>query len=59
MKTYLKKTILALLVSFYTAGASSYTEIGRSDRTQSWESAEYLKDWGLSSMNTSIARNGI
>nr|WP_249321929.1 S8 family serine peptidase [Campylobacter curvus] len=35
--------------------ANAYTEAGVAGNTSSWESAEYKKDWGLTSMNTSTA----
>ena len=51
----LQKTALALLVGWYAANASAYSEQGQAGNTKSWESAEYLKDWGLTSMNASTA----
>ena len=50
-----QKTALALAVSFYAANIMAYQEQGQSGNTSSWESAEYLKDWGLVSMNASTA----
>ena len=51
----LQKTALALLVGWYAANAAAYSEQGQAGNTKSWESAEYLKDWGLTSMNASTA----
>lgn len=51
----LQKTALALLVGWYAANATAYSEQGQAGNTKSWESAEYLKDWGLTSMNASTA----
>ena len=51
----LQKTALALLVGWYAANAVAYSEQGQAGNTKSWESAEYLKDWGLTSMNASTA----
>ena len=51
----LQKTTLALLVGWYAANAAAYSEQGQAGNTKSWESAEYLKDWGLTSMNASTA----
>ena len=50
-----QKTALALAVGFYAANIMAYQEQGQSGNTSSWESAEYLKDWGLVSMNASTA----
>ncbi|SSY94878.1 Extracellular serine protease precursor [Aggregatibacter aphrophilus] len=33
----------------------AYTEVGQLGNTTSWETQEYLKDWGLTSMNASTA----
>ena len=43
----LQKTALALLVGWYAANAAAYSEQGQAGNTKSWESVEYLKDWGL------------
>lgn len=51
----LQKTALALLVGWYAANAAAYSEQGQAGNTKSWESTEYLKDWGLTSMNASTA----
>ena len=51
----LQKTALALLVGWYATNAAAYSEQGQAGNTKSWESAEYLKDWGLTSMNASTA----
>ena len=51
----LQKTALALLIGWYAANAAAYSEQGQAGNTKSWESAEYLKDWGLTSMNASTA----
>ena len=51
----LQKTALALLVGWYAANAAAYSEQGQAGNTKSCESAEYLKDWGLTSMNASTA----
>jgi len=51
----LQKTAPALLVGWYAANAAAYSEQGQAGNTKSWESAEYLKDWGLTSMNSSTA----
>ena len=51
----LQKTALALLVGWYAANAAAYSEQGQAGNTKSWESAEYLKEWGLTSMNASTA----
>ena len=51
----LQKTALALLVGWYAANAAAYSEQGQTGNTKSWESTEYLKDWGLTSMNASTA----
>ena len=51
----LQKTALALLVGWYASNVAAYSEQGQAGNTKSWESAEYLKDWGLTSMNASTA----
>lgn len=51
----LAKTALSIFVGFYMANAFSYDEKGKLGDVKSWESAEYMKDWGLTSMNASTA----
>ncbi|WP_109077975.1 S8 family peptidase [Aggregatibacter kilianii] len=51
----LRKTAVALFVSIYAGSAFAYTEAGQLGNIKSWESAEYQKDWGLTSMNASTA----
>ena len=51
----LQKPALALLVGWYASNVAAYSEQGQAGNTKSWESAEYLKDWGLTSMNASTA----
>lgn len=50
-----QKTALALAVGLYAGSLAAYQEAGVAGNTRSWESAEYLKDWGLVSMNASTA----
>lgn len=54
---YFKLSKLALALSFglYSVYSMAYTELGQLGNTKSWESAEYQKDWGLTSMNASTA----
>ena len=51
----IRKTALALFIGVYTGSALAYTEVGQLGNTTSWETQEYLKDWGLTSMNASTA----
>ena len=51
----IRKTALALFVGIYAGSALAYTEVGQLGNTASWETQEYLKDWGLTSMNASTA----
>ena len=51
----IRKTALALFIGVYTGSAFAYTEVGQLGNTTSWETQEYLKDWGLTSMNASTA----
>lgn len=40
---------------FLASSANAYKEMGVLGNTSSWESDEYKKDWGLSSMDSSTA----
>ena len=51
----IRKTALALFIGIYTGSVLAYTEVGQLGNTATWETQEYLKDWGLTSMNASTA----
>lgn len=52
----MNKFILSIPVCmFLVSSVNAYTEMGVMGNTNSWESAEYKKDWGLISMNASTA----
>lgn len=42
----IRKTALALFIGIYTGSVLAYTEVGQLGNTATWETQEYLKDWG-------------